>query len=97
MTEPRHPVTLKGGRLDGEQRQVPSACKWLTLETGDRVTGNWAFSDGTDRQITHIQICSYRRVNETTFMYCPTPTWVGDESWRNNIGSFEPIDSPDDP
>ena len=40
---------------------------------------------------------SYRRENETTFVHCPTPTSIGDEDWRNDVGSFTPIDSPDDP
>ena len=97
MTEPRHPVTLRGGPLDGEDRQVPRACALLTLEHGDRVTGHWTASDGTVRRITRIQIVTYRRRDETTFVHCPTPTSIGDENWRNEIGSFEPIDSPDDP
>ena len=40
---------------------------------------------------------SYRRQDDETFVHCPTPTSIGDEDWRNDVGSFKPIESPDDP
>jgi hypothetical protein len=53
--------------------------------------------DGQERTVwTLAQVftvpISYRRQNETTFVWCPTQTAIGEDDWRNEIGSFEPID-----